>query len=260
MRDDEVIYLMYHELEVEGRPTCRTGEGYLRYVVRQKRFLEQVRWLRSTATQGRSVTQALEKQDAGQVVMTFDDGCETDLTVAAPILREAGFGATFYITLDFLGQPGYLTERQVRELNEKEFEIGCHSMTHPYLPELSEVEVRREIVEAKHRLEQITGRAVVHFSCPGGGWTRRAAEIAREAGYRSVTTSRVGVNRLDSDRFALARVPIMRNSPLSEFRDLCQGRGLRKKQLRNLLQTTVHGLLGNNLYDHIRSLILEKRS
>ena len=42
------------------------------------------------------------------VCITFDDGCETDLIAAAPVLRESGFSATFYLTAGFLGTPGYL--------------------------------------------------------------------------------------------------------------------------------------------------------
>ena len=38
------------------------------------------------------------------MTITFDDGCETDLLVAAPILRQAGFNATFFITWGRLGK------------------------------------------------------------------------------------------------------------------------------------------------------------
>jgi peptidoglycan/xylan/chitin deacetylase (PgdA/CDA1 family) len=37
----------------------------------------------------------------------------------------------------------------VREFDAQGFEIGCHSMTHPYLSDLSEPELKREIVDAK---------------------------------------------------------------------------------------------------------------
>ena len=85
---------------------------------------------------GISVEDALCNKKTGKVVITFDDGCETDLTVAAPLLQRANFTATFYITLGFLGRTGYLIPRQVRELSDAGFDIGCHSMTHPYLSDL----------------------------------------------------------------------------------------------------------------------------
>src|SRR4051812_17342126 len=101
---------MYHEIELPGRPTCRAEPGYLRYVVPEANFLVQLDHLRAEGVRGLSVGAALAGRPAGQraVAITFDDGCETDLLVAAPLLRERGFGATFYVVPGFLGRPGFL--------------------------------------------------------------------------------------------------------------------------------------------------------
>jgi len=258
MRDDATIYLMYHELEVEGRPLCQTEQGYVRYVVREARFREQMNWLQSAGIRGLSVSDALENKTSG-IVITFDDGCETDISVAAPILRQVNFGATFYITVGYLGRPGYLIASQVRELADAGFDIGCHSMTHPYLSDLSDADLNREIAEAKTQLEEMIGRPVYHFSCPGGRWSPKVSEVARRAGYRSIATSRIAVNHRASDPFRLARVVVMRGATLTAFQDMCRGHGLWQRRLRNFIQTTTHKLLGNVLYDHLRTLILERR-
>ncbi len=260
MRDDAIIYLMYHELEVAGRSLCQSDPGYVRYVVRQADFREQMNWLQNSGVRGISVSDAMNDQAPGRIVITFDDGCETDVTVAAPMLHKANFGATFYITLGYLGRPGYLVARQVRELSDAGFEIGCHSMTHPYLSDLPDCELNREIAEAKTKLEEITGRPVHHFSCPGGRWSPKVSAVAQQAGYRSITTSRIAVNRPDSDPFRLSRIAVMRGLTLAAFQDLCRGRGLWQRQLRNVLQTSSHRLLGNALYDRLRSFMLERKA
>lgn len=259
MRDDASIYLMYHELEVEGRPLCQSDAGYLRYVVREGHFREQMNWLQSAGIRGLSVSDVLDTKAEG-VAITFDDGCASDLTVAAPILRQANFGATFYITVGFLGRPGYMIARQVRELNDAGFDIGCHSMTHPYLTDLSPRELNREIVEAKSQLEEMIGRPVHHFSCPGGRWSPRVSEVSCRAGYRTVSTSRIAVNHSGYDPFRLARIAVMRGLPLTAFKNLCNGRELWQRQLRNLVQTTSHKVLGNALYDRLRGFILERQA
>lgn len=260
MRDDAIVYLTYHELEVEGRPLCQNEPGYVRYVVGEPDFREQMLWLQSTGMRGISVADALSSRAAGKVVITFDDGCETDLTVAAPILRQANFRATFYITVGYLGHPGYLVPQQVRELSDAGFDIGSHSMTHPYLSDLDDLGLHREIAESKTHLEEMTGRPVLDFSCPGGRWSSHVAAIARQAGYRSITTSHVAANRPTSDPFQLARIAVMRGITLTAFHDLCRGHGLWQRQLRNALQTTSHRLLGNTLYDRLRSVILERKA
>ena len=53
------------------------------------------------------------------VVLTFDDGCKSQATFVAPILKHYGFGATFYITegLGFLkNKEAYMTWDEVRDL------------------------------------------------------------------------------------------------------------------------------------------------
>ena len=125
-------------------------------------------WIKEAGWQGLSVGEALRYPDVPSVCITFDDGSETDLIAAAPVLREFGCNATFYLTAGFLGKPGYLNPSQVRELDAQGFEIGCHSMTHSYLSDLPEPELKREVVDAKLEIEQMVGHRIEHFSCPGG--------------------------------------------------------------------------------------------
>jgi peptidoglycan/xylan/chitin deacetylase (PgdA/CDA1 family) len=249
---------MYHELEQPGRPTARSEPGYLRYVISVASFRGQLNHLRDQGFQGLSVGAALAGRATGQraVSITFDDGCETDLTVAAPLLQEHGFGATFYVVAGFVGRPGFLAGAQVTQLADLGFEVGCHSMTHPYLTDLDERQLRVEIVEAKDRLEQLTGRPVVHFSCPGGRWDMRVARLAQESGYLSVATSRVGANRAGDDRFSLARVAVQQGTSLSDFDGACRGRHLWRRRLKDRVLASAKRLAGNTLYEKLRTVVL----
>jgi peptidoglycan/xylan/chitin deacetylase (PgdA/CDA1 family) len=251
------LFLMYHELELPKRPLCQAEPGYVRYIVPEADFRSQIRFLRDSGLPVMNVTQSFAATVDG-IVLTFDDGCETDLLTAAPILKEAGFNATFYITTGFLGTRGYLLPGQLRDLSDRGFEIGCHSMTHPYLDELDSKNLKRELGEAKSQLEDIIGRGIDHFSCPGGRWSPRVVEAAKQYGYTSVATSRVGRNLPAADRFALARVAVMRGLRLPDFRNLCQGQGLRQMQLREQARGIAKRLLGNSAYDKLRALALSE--
>jgi peptidoglycan/xylan/chitin deacetylase (PgdA/CDA1 family) len=250
------VYLMYHEIELPSHPMCQSEPGYVRYVVKESAFRAQLAWLKNNAWRATSVGQILQMCRNRDIVLTFDDGCETDLIAAAPLLRELGYNATFYITVKFLGKRGFLSHSQLREMSDHEFEIGCHSMTHPYLSDLNSEQLHYEIADAKQALEQITGRPIEHFSCPGGRWNRRVVEVAREAGYRSLSTSRVAANSPNADPFSLGRVVIMRGTDEANFRRLCQGKGLFRKRLQNSSQTFAKRILGNTLYDRVRSQLL----
>jgi len=253
-----IVFLMYHELELPGRPLCQSEPGYVRYILSETSFRSQMDWLRQNGWQGLSVSEALSFPAGKSVAITFDDGCETDLTTAAPILKENGCHATFYVTAGFLDKPGYMSAAQLRELSSLGFEIGCHSMTHAYLNDLGPAELRRELLNACSRLEDVTGKKVEHFSCPGGRYNERTIDVAKQAGYQSLATSRARPNFPSTNPFSLGRVAIMRDTGESAFSRICAGTGLLKAQLSESARVAARNLMGNRLYDRFRAILLRQ--
>lgn len=258
MEDTGVVFLMYHELSVAGRELCASEPGYTRYVVPAADFRAQMERLAADSWRGKSVGQALAAFEKNSVAVTFDDGSETDLICAAPVLKELGFGATFYITAGFVGRRGYLSKVQVRELSSLGFEIGCHSMTHPYLTDVAGSRLRDETAGARASLEQLSSSPVVHFSCPGGRWNTAVVHAVREAGFYSMATSRSGKNFRSSDPFALHRVPVLESTSLEQFTRICNGQGLRWARLQEKARDATKRALGNSAYDSVRTLILNR--
>lgn len=255
--------LMYHELERQGRPIAVSDPGYAIYVVPEWRFSQHMAWLSSAGLRGVSLGSARGGRFAGpkDVVITFDDGCQTDWTIAAPVLIELGFGATFYVVSEWVGRrAGFLTVPDLRSLSEAGFEIGSHSATHAFLTDLDAAALRRELVDSKHAIEDIIGQPVLHLSCPGGRSSRRVAEAAREAGYQTMATSRIGVNGPDTDPFSLARCPIQRETPTHMFEAFCRGKGLGTYQARDRALAAAKAILGNRLYATVRDAVLRSSS
>jgi len=258
MTKNGTVFLMYHELALPDRPFCAREPGYTRYVVQASEFRRQIDKLAAKGWRGKNVSQAIESLDEPDTIcITFDDGCETDLISAAPILKSAGFNATFYITVGFLKNPGYLSESQLRQLSNLGFEIGCHSLTHPYLTDIDAVQLREETLTAKNRLEQIAGAAVHHFSCPGGRWNQEVCDAVKSAGFRSMATSRVGLNAPGGDPFSLARHPVLRGMTIEDFLSTCRGRPTVRTRIREKATTALKGLLGNSTYDAVRRVVLK---
>ncbi len=258
MAAERIVFLMYHELELADRKLCQSEPGYVRYILPLETFRSQMAWLKESGWRGLSVGDALHYPAQPSVCITFDDGCETDLIAAAPILREFGFNATFYLTAGFLGTPSYLSASQVRDLDAQGFQIGCHSMTHLYLSDLTEPELHREVVDAKLQIENIVGHAIEHFSCPGGRYNERVLQMARDAGFATVANSRFYANSSSTSPYELGRVAMLRDLTMEEFRDTCQGRGLWKKRLQHQARHGAQRVLGNRVYDHMRAVLLRE--
>jgi peptidoglycan/xylan/chitin deacetylase (PgdA/CDA1 family) len=256
MSSSRIVFLMYHELEIAGRSLCQSEPGYVRYILPLEIFRRQMAWIKESGWRGLNVGEAIRYPAEPSVCITFDDGCETDLLAAAPVLREFGVNATFYLTAAFLGTPGYLNTDQVRELDAQGFQIGCHSMTHPYLSDLPEPELKREVVDAKLQIEAIVGHPIEHFSCPGGRYDQRTLQMARHAGFATVANSQFRANTSRTSPYELGRVAMLRDLTIEEFGATCHGRGLWQKRLQHQARRSAQLLLGNHAYDRVRAALL----
>jgi peptidoglycan/xylan/chitin deacetylase (PgdA/CDA1 family) len=67
------------------------------------------------------------------VVLTFDDSSKSHFTIARPLLKKYGFGATFFITEGFdfrSNKRDYMTWEEIAQLHRDGFEIGNHTLDH----------------------------------------------------------------------------------------------------------------------------------
>ena len=256
MRNSGTVFLMYHELGLPNRALTQPAPRYKRYVIPAPEFDGQMAIIQRSNMCGVNVSEALRFSESA-VAITFDDGCETDLLVAAPVLSRLGFGATFYVIAGFIGKPGYMSAVQLRELATIGFEIGCHSMTHISMAGLSDAVLRREVLDSRSCLEQLLGKSIEHFSCPGGEYDARTIAFVRESGYRSMSMSLPRTSSATADIFRLGRVPVKRGLGPAKFEKLCRGKGLGKLAAQFRLQEGARRVLGNKSYYRLREAILE---
>ena len=72
------------------------------------------------------------QQDASQVVISFDDGLDTD-AVMADYLASRGIRATFFVCGHNIGEPGKLTLSQLSQLKQQGHLIANYNWSHGYL-------------------------------------------------------------------------------------------------------------------------------
>ena len=119
------------------------------------------------------------------VVLTFDDAVKTHLTVVAPLLKELGFRATFFITQKWMDDPEYfLTWNEVAQLHRMGFEIGNHSWTHDNFgsPEKGE-KLGSELELVEKELARVGVPKPVSFAWCGNAFGPEALEQLRRRGY-----------------------------------------------------------------------------
>lgn len=107
-------------------------------------------------------------------------------------------------------QPGLmLTREMVRTLAQQGIEIGAHTVSHPILTSLDDVDARDEIVKGKQQLEDVIGKPVRFFAYPNGkagmDFDERHVKMAREAGFDAAFTTAIGAFTQQHDRYQIPR-------------------------------------------------------
>jgi peptidoglycan/xylan/chitin deacetylase (PgdA/CDA1 family) len=103
----------------------------------------------------------------------------------------------------------------LRDLAARGIEIGSHSVSHRHLPELTERELRHELVDSREEIEAEVGCPCRLLAYPYGDNDARVRAAARRAGYHAAYTLRGGWP--SADRFALPRVDIYRRDGVGRF-------------------------------------------
>jgi peptidoglycan/xylan/chitin deacetylase (PgdA/CDA1 family) len=194
--------------------------------------------------------------------ITFDDGGLSAWTEIAPRLEARGCRGYFFITTDRIGEPGFLTVEQLRDLAARGHVIGSHTCSHP--PRISTLDASRldhEWRRSRERLERILDQPVTTASIPGGYYSRLVAETAVACGLTTVFTSEprhrpwpIGAG------VALGRYAVTRLTNAAEAARLACGdpRACSRQWLAWNARKSVKKLAGP-LYEPVRRLLLKAR-
>jgi peptidoglycan/xylan/chitin deacetylase (PgdA/CDA1 family) len=115
------------------------------------------------------------------VALTFDAGANADAvsSILATLQRD-GVPATFFLTGNFV-RDFPAAARSIAAAGER---IGDHTISHPYLTQLSDTAVRQQITGAAQQIIAVTGKNPAPlFRFPYGDADARTIAIANEAGY-----------------------------------------------------------------------------
>jgi hypothetical protein len=194
-------------------------------------------------------------------MLTFDDGGSSSLEIGE-LLAGRNWPAHFLITTDRIGEPGFLDEAGIRELDAMGHLVGSHSCSHPSRMTICSAEqLRHEWEGSVEALSRILEADITVGSVPGGSYDRRVAEAADAAGIRSLFTSepRVTPWTVGSCR-VLGRFAVHNRTPTIRVRALARGDAVtRAYELGTWKLRRAARAVGGDTYLRARSLVLSRR-
>ena len=218
--------LTYHQID-DAPPK---GAPFRSLYVSPAAFSRQMGWLKILGYQGLSVSALqpyLSGKRSGKVVgITLDDGYLNNLTHALPVLQRHGFSATCYVVSQRVGQTNewdhhngiaptpLMDARQLRQWMAGGQEIGAHTRHHADLTQIDAASARDEIFRSKAELEELIAQPVNQFCYPYGKFSDVHAELVRQAGYSSATTTVRSRCLADEDLMRLPRAVVVRSTTL----------------------------------------------
>ena len=124
--------------------------------------------------------------------ITYDDGVLQDERFVA-LLNQYGIKGTFNLNSQLMREGFSWTHpngMQVRRLLPEQakhlydgHEVASHTLTHPYMHDLSDEELYRQLKADKDNLEKLFGREVKGFAVPFDYYDDRIADCAKACGF-----------------------------------------------------------------------------
>ncbi len=195
----KVKILIYHS--IAPVPNTKESSMALHYRIMPETFQAQMQYLKDhgyrTITLGALVSEInhnISPSDK-EVVLTFDDGWESQYVYAVPILEKFGYTATFGIitknvgpaTMDTATESNSMGLKmnwvQIKDLQIHGFEVASHSETHPLLTTVTDKQLANEISGSKEKLEKQLGTPVTTFIYPYYNYNARVMKAVEDAGY-----------------------------------------------------------------------------
>jgi peptidoglycan/xylan/chitin deacetylase (PgdA/CDA1 family) len=190
--------------------------------------------------------------DSKKIVMiTFDDGHETDFSVVSAILSKFGLKAVFFVTTGFLGKENYMSWEQILQLQKSGFSIHSHTHTHQLLGGIDKKKVEEELLISKKLLSERLGRDSIALSLPGGSYSNATKQIALNQGYKYIFTSEPDRNIINDDsRVFWGRVNITKAVTFKKFKKIVDSDASMFLKLKILykIKNCVRACMGSQIY------------
>jgi peptidoglycan/xylan/chitin deacetylase (PgdA/CDA1 family)/glycosyltransferase involved in cell wall biosynthesis len=202
--------------QVAGQPVCALAlhsisEPQSReersYYLSPGRFQRYIHWMKTVGYESVSMAEWGENNaDRKRILLTFDDGYDDLYSELLPATIEFRLKPLVFLVSDRTGATNdwdhtrglrrrqLLTLGQIREMQNYGVEFGSHTVTHPWLPSVSDDALRREVAVSKRSLEDMLGKPVTTFAYPFGGVDQRVRAAVAHAGYEFGFTIQPGLN------------------------------------------------------------------
>lgn len=225
--DEGVLSIMYHRFDENKYPSTN---------IQMEVFLKQIQLIKDL-NYSFIHPEDFEKnfnipKKQKKILITVDDAFQSFYEVAWPFLKENRIPFILFVSTEPVGNRGYMTWEQIREVEKEKFAvIGHHSHSHEYLIDKSNEVFKKDIETANKIFNEKIGYVPSLFSYPFGEYSEFMRNyISKKFTYAFGQHS--GVIDVNKEKFQLPRFPINENyGELKRFTSIIKTYPLEYKEL-----------------------------
>jgi peptidoglycan/xylan/chitin deacetylase (PgdA/CDA1 family) len=144
---------------------------------------------------------------AKPVMLTFDDGYADVYSVVLPLLKAYGMTGVFFVTVNLVDRPGYISRAEVRALADAGMDVESHAMDHVSMTKTLEDQTY-QMCRSRDFLTAWTGTDVRHFAYPSGDYNDVSGTALARCGYLSAYKKAGGSVQSTNAIFLLQRARV----------------------------------------------------
>ena len=225
--DEGVLSIMYHRFDENKYPSTN---------IQMEVFLKQIQLI-TDLNYSFIHPEDFEKnfnipKKQKKILITVDDAFQSFYEVAWPFLKENRIPFILFVSTEPVGNRGYMTWEQIREVEKEKFAvIGHHSHSHEYLIDKTNEDFEEDIETANRIFNEKIGYVPSLFSYPFGEYSEFMRNyISKKFTYAFGQHS--GVIDVNKEKFQLPRFPINENyGELKRFTSIIKTYPLEYKEL-----------------------------
>ena len=212
--------LMYHNISKE--------KNY--QDVHVKAFYNQMKLMKKMGYKAVNLNKINTKNYQKKFVITFDDAYQNIHNYVMPILKELDYTATCFFVSNYINQFNYwdinnknfkkiplMTDAQLNDWKDNDFEIGSHSLDHSNLNNLNENELIAQLSDSKKIFKDKFNIDVESFSYPYGKYNKNVIQLVKKYYRFAVTTKRSRFKFNKFDLLEIPRIPIKPDTNIFKF-------------------------------------------
>ena len=158
-------------------------------------------------------------------ILTFDDGWKDVYYEAFPLAKELNMKICMYVITDLVGTRDYCTVEMLEEMRTSGLvEIDSHTLSHPYLDEISDEQVRSELIDSKKWFKDNLNIDSTVICYPSGRRSQTVLSVAKDNYEYGLLMDGDNFiyNSKTSNMYLIPRIYARRSMSLDTYKTFCQ--------------------------------------